>query len=80
MKRKLQNSTHILGDNIVTQYGVTTNGVLDSILDLLATYTHDSELQATTAPMLISTVHKSPQHPLSLFQPCFHQPLPGTGF
>jgi hypothetical protein len=38
-------------------------------MDLLATYTHDSELQAITAPPLISTIHKSPQHPLSLFQP-----------
>jgi hypothetical protein len=38
-------------------------------MDLLTTYTHDPELQAITAPPLISTIHKSPQHPLSLFQP-----------
>jgi hypothetical protein len=38
-------------------------------LDLLTTYTHDSELQAITAPPLISTFYKSQQHPLSLFQP-----------
>jgi hypothetical protein len=38
-------------------------------LDLLTSYTHDSELQAVTAPPLISTINKSPQLPLSLFQP-----------
>jgi hypothetical protein len=38
-------------------------------MNLLTTYTHDSELQTITAPPLISTIHKSPQHPLSLFQP-----------
>jgi hypothetical protein len=42
---------------------------LDWWMDLLTTYTHDSELQAITAPPLISTIHKSPQHLLSLFQP-----------
>jgi hypothetical protein len=36
-------------------------------MDLLTTYTHDWELQAITAPPLISTIHKSPQHPLSIF-------------
>jgi hypothetical protein len=41
---------------------------LDSWLDLLTTLTHDSELQAITAPSLISTICKSPLHPLSLFQ------------
>jgi hypothetical protein len=30
---------------------------------------HDSELQAITAPPLISTIHKPPQHLLSLFKP-----------
>jgi hypothetical protein len=29
--------------------------------------THDSEVQATTTLQLPSTIHKSPQHPLSLF-------------
>jgi hypothetical protein len=47
---------------------VTIDGVLDWILDLLATYTHDSEERAITTLPLISTIHKSPQHPLSLFQ------------
>jgi hypothetical protein len=42
----------------------------DSWLDLLTTYTHDMELQAITAPLLISIIHKSPQHPLSLFLAC----------
>jgi hypothetical protein len=41
-------------------------------LDLLTTYTctRDSELQAITAPALISTIHISPQHPLSHFPTC----------
>jgi hypothetical protein len=48
---------------------VTLDGGLDSILDLLTTYTHDSELQVVTAPLLIYTLYKSPQHSLSIFQP-----------
>jgi hypothetical protein len=47
---------------------VTIDGVLDCILDLLTTLQHDSELQVITAQPLISTIHKSPQHTLSLFQ------------
>jgi hypothetical protein len=39
------------------------------VSDLLTTYTHNSELEAITAPPLISTIHKTPQHTLSLFQP-----------
>jgi hypothetical protein len=38
---------------------------LDWRMDLLSTYTHDSELQelqAIPAPPLISTIHKSPQY------------------
>jgi hypothetical protein len=42
----------------------TIDGVLDWILDLLTTYTHNSELQVITAPSLISTLCKSPQHTL----------------
>jgi hypothetical protein len=55
---------------------------LDLLLPLLTIYTHDSELQAITAPPLISTTHKSPQHPLSLFSSrlCLHQPFSGNGF
>jgi hypothetical protein len=44
-------------------------------MDLLTTYTHYSELQAITAPPLISTTYKSPQHALSLlFQPAISSP------
>jgi hypothetical protein len=43
---------------------------LDWWMDLLTTYTYDSELQAITAPPLISTIHKSSQHPLSHFLAC----------
>jgi hypothetical protein len=41
---------------------------LDWWMNLLTTYTQDSELQAIIAPLLISTIHKSPQHPLWLHQ------------
>jgi hypothetical protein len=53
----------------------TIDGVLNSLLDLLTTYTQDSELEAITAPSLISTIHKSAQHPLSLFQPAVFSPV-----
>jgi hypothetical protein len=43
---------------------------MDWWMDLLTTYTHHSELQVITALSLISTVYKSPQHPLSLFSAC----------
>jgi hypothetical protein len=46
---------------------VTIDGVLDWMLDLLTTYTHNSELQAIMAPPLISTFHKSPA---KLFPAC----------
>jgi hypothetical protein len=38
-------------------------------MNLLATYAYDLDLQAITALSLISTIHKSPQNPLSIFQP-----------
>jgi hypothetical protein len=47
---------------------------LDLWVDLLTTYTHDSEVRVITAPLLISTVHKSTQHPLSIFQPTVSSP------
>jgi hypothetical protein len=50
--------------------GVAIDGVCIGEWILLATYAHDSEMQAITAPSLISTIHKSPQHPLSLFPTC----------
>jgi hypothetical protein len=43
-------------------------------MDSLTTYTHDSGLQAVTVPPSISTIHKSPQHTLSLFQPVVSSP------
>jgi hypothetical protein len=60
--------THIPAESkIVPCDGMTINGVLDWRSDLLTTYTNNSELQAITAPPLISINHKSPQQPLSLF-------------
>jgi hypothetical protein len=51
---------------------------MDWWVDLLITCTHHSELQVISAPSLISTIYKSPEHPLSLptSLPC-HKPLPG---
>jgi hypothetical protein len=43
----------------------------DLWMDLLTTYTYDSELQAITAPPLLSTMDKSLQHPLSPFPACY---------
>jgi hypothetical protein len=40
---------------------------MNCVLDLLNTCIHHSELQLITAPLLISTIHRSPQHLLSLF-------------
>jgi hypothetical protein len=42
---------------------------MDWWMDLLATYTHHSELQVITELSLISTLNKSPQHLVCLFQP-----------
>jgi hypothetical protein len=44
---------------ILPRDGVTIDEVLDYVLDLLTTLTHDSEQQVITAPSLISTFHKS---------------------
>jgi hypothetical protein len=41
-------------------------------MDLLTTCTHHSELQVITAPLLISTIHRLPLHPLSLFLPLWN--------
>jgi hypothetical protein len=48
---------------------------LDWKMDLLTTYTHYSELQAITAPPLITTIRKSPQHSLSFSQPAVTSPV-----
>jgi hypothetical protein len=47
--------------------GVTVDRFLDMVSDLLTIDTHDSQLQAITAQQLISTIKKSPEHPLNLF-------------
>jgi hypothetical protein len=45
---------------------------------IYCTYTLHSELQAITALPLISTIHSSPQHSLSVFQPAVSSPaVPG---
>jgi hypothetical protein len=51
-------------------------------LNLLTTCTHHTKLQVITALSLIPTIHRSPQHPLSPFQPFESSPLPfpGNGF
>jgi hypothetical protein len=49
--------------------------------DLLTTCVHHSELQLVTALSLTSTIHRSPQHLLSLFPACcLQQPFPSNGF
>jgi hypothetical protein len=53
---------------------VTIDGVWIGEWIYWTTYTHDSELQAITAPSLISTILKSPRHPLSLFEPAMSLP------
>jgi hypothetical protein len=49
-------------------------------MDLLITYIHHSELLVITAPLLFSTILRSPQHPLSLFPVCcvFNRPFLAT--
>jgi hypothetical protein len=47
---------------------VTLDRVLDWILDLLTTYTHNLELQVITAPSLISTLYSSLEHTVSCSQ------------
>jgi hypothetical protein len=51
-------------------------------MDLLTTYIHNPELQEITAPLLISTVHKSQQYPAKPFSSlqCLHLPFPDNGF
>jgi hypothetical protein len=46
-------------------------GLVDGFIDH---FTHDSELQAITAPPLISTIYKSLEHPLGLLQPAVSSP------
>jgi hypothetical protein len=64
-------SQHMLGgegdQNILSCVWVTIDGGVDCWINLLTTYTHDSELHAIMAAPLISTIHKLLQHPLSVF-------------
>jgi hypothetical protein len=46
---------------------------MDWWMDILTICIHQSE-QVITAPPLITTIHKSPQHPLSLLQPVVSSP------
>jgi hypothetical protein len=64
------------GENINTCKGVCDyRRDLDSVLDLLTTYTQHSEQQVITALSLISILYKSSQHPLGLFQPAVFAPV-----
>jgi hypothetical protein len=54
---------------------------MDWLMDLLTTCIHHSELQVITASLLISTIHRSPEQPLSLFPAyCLQQLFPSNGF
>jgi hypothetical protein len=60
---------HLPNYNIVNCMCVTVDGVWIGKRIYWPLIPHDSELQVITAPPLISTIHKSPWHPLSLFEP-----------
>jgi hypothetical protein len=53
---------------ILSWVGVSIDGVR-KVAGFIDHLSHNSELQVITAPSLISKTHRSPQHPLSLFQP-----------
>jgi hypothetical protein len=67
---KLDRKKGILETTILSRSMCDYRRGLDWRMDLLTTYTNDLELQTITAPPLISTTHKSSQHPLSLFPTC----------
>jgi hypothetical protein len=54
----------------VSRVRVSLDGVLDWILDLLTTLTHNSYLHLIIAPSLISTLYKSLENTLSPFPAC----------
>jgi hypothetical protein len=56
--------------NVISLVRVNVERGLDWRSDLWATYTRSSVLNVIRAPSLISTLYKSPQHPLNLFQVC----------
>jgi hypothetical protein len=70
---RLHNS--FLNTSILSRGMYDSRGGLEWRMDLLTTYTHNSELQAITAPPLISTIYKGFSSLL-----CVHQPFPGNGF
>jgi hypothetical protein len=57
-------------NNSFTIYVCVTRRGMDWILDSLTTSIHHSELHVITEPLLIATIHRSPQHPASLFPAC----------
>jgi hypothetical protein len=57
--------------NIIMRMCVTVDGVLDWLLDLLTTYTHNLELQIITAPSLISTLLQIIAAPAKSFPACY---------
>jgi hypothetical protein len=66
MNLNMQSYFFNLSYNIVTIFGCDYRRGLDWWTDLLATYIHDSGLEAITAPSLISTLYESLQNTLSL--------------
>jgi hypothetical protein len=59
--------TYFASLNIVT-WRCNCERSLDWILDLFITLAHNSELNLIAVSPLISTFHKTPQHPLSILQ------------
>jgi hypothetical protein len=64
---KTENQRGEVENNTITQYGVTFDGVLDSILDLTIIYVNDLKLQSITAPSMISKIYRSLLHTLRFF-------------
>jgi hypothetical protein len=68
LTRLYRETTVLQSDSdIVTHMCGTVDDVLDSVLDLLTTYTHHSELQLITGPSLISIAHWKPFSVCSVF-------------
>jgi hypothetical protein len=59
---------------ILSQFRSDYRWDMDWSMDLLNTFTHHLELQVITVSLLMSTLHKSPQHPLKLCQPAVSSP------
>jgi hypothetical protein len=79
-EKQMYNASSSIFPFILPCARVTLDVVLDRKLDLLTTLRHDTWLHLIVAPSLISTLHKSLQHMLSLFSVlCLHPSLPGNG-